>query len=104
MISWRGWGLLVMFIGLFPLIMTVPFALQGDPTVYGKPPPSITGYFVWPLLISAALTCGLDRLLRHSVKRHDLMSISVRAWIFVFIGLALVVAALWAAEKLGMTF
>lgn len=99
MISWRGWGLLVLVIGLVPFLATVPFVIEADP----DPPQSITGYFVWPLLVSAALTYGLDRLLRrHSDKRHDFMDIGVGKWVFIFIGIAVVIAGVWMAEKLGL--
>lgn len=99
MITWRGWGLLVMMIGLMPFILTVPFATSGD----SASSQSITGYFVWPLLVSAGLTFGLDRLLRrYSQKRHDFMDISVGKWVYIFIAIAFVIAGVWMAEKLGL--
>lgn len=99
MITWRGWGLLVLVIGLVPFLVTVPFVLSADPA----PPHSITGYFVWPLLVSAGATSGLDRLLRrYSPKRHDFMDIGVGKWVFIFIGIAVVIAGVWMAEKLGL--
>ena len=101
MITWRGWGWLVLFIGALPFIFTVPMALTPVPA--GETPPLITGYFVWPLLVSAALTYGLNRLLtRRSDRRHDFMSITVAAWAYVFLAGAVAVAAIWALEKAGV--
>ena len=104
MITWRGWGLLVLVIGLVPFLATVPFVLSLEPGPSGSAaPPSITGYFVWPLLVSAGLTYALDRLLRrYSQKRHDLMGIGVGTWVFIFIGFAVVIAGVWMAENLRL--
>jgi hypothetical protein len=99
MITWRGLGLLVLVIGLVPFLFTVPFVISADPA-QSK---SITGYFVWPLLVSAGLTHGFDRLLRrYSHKRHDFMGISVEKWVFIFLAIAVVIAGVWLAEKLGL--
>jgi hypothetical protein len=88
-----------MVIGLVPFLATVPFVFVSDP----GPSQSITGYFVWPLLVSAGVTYALDRLLRrYSHKRHDFMGISVGKWVFIFIGIAVVIAGVWMAEKLGL--
>ena len=96
MITWRGWGILVLPIGLVPFLFTVPFAMD---LAQSK---SMTGYFVWPLLISAGLTCGLDRLLRrYSHKRHDFMDITVGKWAVIYVVIAIVIAGIWLAEKLG---
>ena len=104
MITWRGWGLLVLAIGLVPFLFTVPFVLSSDPDPSGSTASqSITGYFVWPLLVSAGLTYGLDRLLRrYSHKRHDFMDIGIGKWVFIFLGIAVVIAGVWMAEKLGL--
>lgn len=84
--------------GLVPFLATVPFVLISDP----GPSQSITGYFVWPLFVSAGLTYGLDRLIRrYSHKRHDFMGISVGKWVFIFIGIAVVIAGVWTVERLG---
>jgi hypothetical protein len=99
MVTWRGWGFLVLVTGTMPLIFTVPFALGSNPAPSG----SITGYFVWPLLVSAGLTHGLDRLLRRYSynKRHDFMDIGVDKWVFIFIAIAVVIAGVWVAEQMG---
>ena len=89
----------MLVLGLVPFLATVPFLIASDP----GPSRSLTGYFVWPLLVSAGLTYGLDRLLRrYSHKRHDFMDIGVGTWVFIFIGIAVLIAGVWMAEKLGL--
>jgi len=101
MVTWRGWGLLVLPIGLLPFLFSVPFVLELENRTAGGPPPSITGYFVWAPLISAAINYGFYRLLhrRRDPRQDDFMGITVKNWTPIFVVIAFVVAIAWAVEK-----
>jgi hypothetical protein len=101
MITWRGWGLLVIPIGFVPLIYAAALAVGNQPAEGSAASASITGHVAWALVISALLNYALSRMLLRTrgPRQDEFMGVTLKTWTAVFLAIAVIVAIVWAVQR-----
>jgi hypothetical protein len=99
MISWRGWGGIVVFVIIF-IAGIVSLGLVGASDTEGL---RKVGGLVPAMMLAAGMNFGLDRLIDRISNNpyHEFMGIAVENWTLVFLGIGGLAFVTWLIALIG---